>query len=249
MRMESPSIKDRYLQEFSAPQTVTKSFGNGRVALTESYKPFWFSASFAGYMDMYSDLPTVAQYLANHEGWFCNCAKPMKVEPLDPHTYILNVGRFASLGYEVEPKVAIVLDPPQDNLYTMRTVPVPNYTPPGYEVQYKSFMELQSIALTELKSATRKKILLAVKSEIKEFTRVSWQLDIAVTVEFPKFIYRLPTNLVQSTGDRFLTQIVRQISPRLSIKVQQDFHLQRNLPIPDKSSRDFRKLQKESVFV
>jgi len=33
-------------------------------------------------------------------------------------------------------------------------------------------------------------------------TRVEWQLDLAVYVQFPKFIQRLPKSMVQSTGDR-----------------------------------------------
>jgi len=31
---------------------------------------------------------------------------------------------------------------------------------------------------------------------------VEWQLDLAVYVQFPKFIQRLPKSMVQSTGDR-----------------------------------------------
>ncbi|WP_425461531.1 DUF1997 domain-containing protein, partial [Hyella patelloides] len=39
---------------------------------------------------------------------------------------------------------------------------------------------------------------------------------------------------MQNTGDRLLAQIVRQISPRLTYKVQQDFHSSKGLPIPAK---------------
>ena len=228
--MKSPLIQKKYSQEITTKQT------------------FWFSACFAGHMDMYSDLETVAHYLDDHQGWFIRCARPMQAEPLNQNAYILNVGRFASLGYEVEPKVAIALDPPQDNLYMMRTVPIPNHQSLGYEVQYKSFMELEPLATNRLKPAIKKKII-AKQHSLPEFvTRISWELDIGVTVEFPKFMRKLPANLIQVSGDRFLAQIVRQISPRLSYKVQQDFHLARNLPIPDKSSREFKKLLKESIF-
>jgi hypothetical protein len=41
---------------------------------------------------------------------------------------------------------------------------------------------------------------------------------------FPKFIRRLPQGLIQGTGDRVLAQIVRQVSRRLTAKVQDDFH-------------------------
>jgi hypothetical protein len=208
-------------------------------------KPFWFSVAFVGYMDMYGDIETVAEYLNAHEGWFGRCAQPMKVESLNENGYILNVGRFASLGYEVEPKIAVVLDPPQDNLYIMRTVPIPDYEAPGYEVQYKSMMELMEISPEKLVEESAKKLFakkLAIPSII---TRVSWQLNLTVTVEFPKFIEKLPTSLIQKTGDRLLSQIVRQISPRLTYKVQQDFHLANGLPLPAKSSRGFSEMAPE----
>ncbi|MDY7014297.1 MAG: DUF1997 domain-containing protein, partial [Cyanobacteriota bacterium] len=63
------------------------------------------------------------------------------------------------------------------------------------------------------------------------------QLQLKVTVNFPKFIYKLPPSLIQSTGDRLLAQIVRQISPRLTYKVQKDFHRSLDLPLPPKQSR------------
>ena len=209
-------------------------------------KRFWFAACFAGHMDLYSNLETVAKYLNDHQVWFCRCAQPMKVVPLTENGYIINVGRFASLGYEVEPKVAVVLDPPQDNLYLMRTVPVPDYDAPGYEVQYKALMDLAPIAVDEVIDRSK---LFSKKSNLPSaITRVSWSLDLMVTVEFPKIIRKLPTNLVQTTGDRLLMQIVRQVSPRLTYKVQQDFHNSHNLPIPPKNSRGLHKVVKESDF-
>ncbi|MFM6897022.1 MAG: DUF1997 domain-containing protein, partial [Microcystis panniformis] len=39
-----------------------------------------------------------------------------------------------------------------------------------------------------------------------------------------------------------LTQIVRQVSPRLTYKVQEDFHSSFNLPLPPASSRLFCRL-------
>jgi hypothetical protein len=210
-----------------------------------SSKPFWFSVAFVGYMDMYSDVETVARYFNAHEGWFCRCAQPMKVESFNENGYILNVGRFASLGYEVEPKIAVVLDPPQDNLYITRTVPIPDYEDPGYEVQYKSMMELEEISTKEIVEQSPKKLFAKKLALPSTLTRVSWQLNLTVTVEFPKFIEKLPTSLVQKTGDRLLSQIVRQISPRLTYKVQQDFHLAKGLPLPAKSGRGFSEMASE----
>lgn len=213
----------------------------------DASKTFWFAACFAGHMDLYSNIETVAKYLNNHQVWFTRCAQPMKVVPLAENGYIINVGRFASLGYEVEPKVAVILDPPQDNLYLMRTVPVPDYDSPGYEVQYKALMDLAPIAVDEVVDS-RSKLFSKKLNPPSAVTRVSWSLDLMVTVEFPKIIRKLPTNLVQNTGDRLLAQIVRQVSPRLTYKVQQDFHKSHHLPIPPKNGRGLYKVVKESDF-
>lgn len=222
-----------------------KSLTTTEDSTLNSFKSFWFSVCFVGYMDMYSDLKTVANYLNAHDDWFSRCAQPMNVEPLNKNGYVLNIGRFASLGYEVEPKIAVAIDPPEDNLYVMRTVPIPNYVAPGYEVQYKAIMELAETSTEEIKEQSLKKIFAKKLSIPSTMTKVSWQLDLTVSVEFPKFIEKLPTNLVQKTGDRLLAQIVRQISPRLTYKVQQDFHSSRGLPIPAKNGRGLNKIAPE----
>jgi hypothetical protein len=64
-----------------------------------------------------------------------------------------------------------------------------------------------------------------------EITIVEWQLDLTVYIHFPKFIQRLPKSMVQTTGDRLLNQIVRQVSRRLTHKVQEDFHKSLGLPL------------------
>lgn len=201
-----------------------------------------FQAGFEGCMEMYSDAQTVANYLNAHEGWFCHCAQPMKVESLGNNGYILTVGRFGSFGYEVEPKIAVVLHPPQGRVYPMNTIPIPNYNPPGYEVNYQASMELLEIPATEAVSDLEK-VYRKHKSNVPSvITAVKWEMNIEVAVKFPRFIYKLPLSLIQSTGDRVLTEIVRQISPRLTIKVQQDFHKRLNLPIPPKDGRQLRKI-------
>jgi len=55
-----------------------------------------------------------------------------------------------------------------------------------------------------------------------------------VMVQFPRFIHALPMSLIETTGDRLLNQIVRQVSRRLTHKVQEDFHTSANLPFPKK---------------
>jgi hypothetical protein len=163
-------------------------------------------------MEMYASADTIAEYLNNHSSWFSRCAEPMKVEPLGENGYALVIGRFGSFGYEVEPKVGLELLPPEDRIYRIRTIPVPDYQAPGYEVDYNSSLQLIEIQQSQLPTNST------------EITRVEWELDLKVYINFPRFIQRLPKSLVQSTGDRLLNQIVRQVSRRLTRKVQEDFH-------------------------
>ena len=170
-------------------------------------QPFQFRSRLSGCMTMYSDAQRVGDYLNEHQGWFCRCAQPMKVESLGDNGYTLIIGCFGALGYEVEPKIAVILSPPEGYTYRMHSVPVPDYATPGYEVEYQASLTLQEDA-----------------SVSPTVTQVEWEMDLNVTIEFPKFIYRLPQNLVQTTGERLLGRIVRQVSRRLTKKVQEDFH-------------------------
>ncbi len=212
----------------------------------EKQNSFEFNAFFSGYVDMFSSLTTVAEYLAAHENWFYRCAQPMTVEPFCKDGYLLNVGKFNSLGYEVEPKIAVVLEPPQNNLYVMRTVPIPNDDFSGYEVQYKSSMELNEIATDKIKMSLRDKIFASRQMVPEIITRLNWQLDLVVSVDFPDFVTKLPRNLIQKSGNSLLSQIVRQVSPKLSYKVQQDFHLSHGLTIPYKNCRGLTQLDSKN---
>ncbi len=209
----------------------------------ESKKAFVFEVGFRGRMDMYSDADTVAEYLNAHEGWFCRCAQPMKVEPLGNSGYVLTVGKYGSFGYEVEPKMGVVLHPPVDRVYQMQTIPIPNYEAPGYDVNYQASMKLTEIA-TEDRAESKEGLFSRKQARPSRITEVNWTLNLAVEVEFPQFIGKLSSSLIQTTGDRLLGQIVRQVSPRLTYKVQQDFHTSHQLPIPPKSSRELNKIDK-----
>jgi hypothetical protein len=147
----------------------------------------------------------------------------MKVEPIGENGYALTIGRFGSFGYEVEPKIGLELLAPDQGVYCIKTLPVPDYVAPGYEVDFESAMKLVEAAPSNQDSG--------------KVTRVEWQLDLTVYVQFPKFIQRLPKSMVQSTGDRLLNQIVRQVSRRLTYKVQEDFHQSLGLPFPLKSKK------------
>ena len=227
------------------PQDTLKNSHSDSMQLTyrdsvEKQKTFVFEVSFNGRMDMYSDANTVAEYLNAHEGWFCRCAQPMKVESLEDNGYILTVGKYSSFGYEIEPKMGVVLKPPVNNVYLMHTIPIPDYAVSGYNVNYQAVMELKEFAV-EQKSES----LFSKKSYTPPaMTQVTWELNLAVEVEFPQFVAKLSPKLIQATGDRLLAQIVRQISPRLTYKVQQDFHNSHNLPVPPKSSRALNKVDK-----
>jgi Protein of unknown function (DUF1997) len=190
------------------------------------FDPVRFHGQFSDCMVMYADAATIAEYLSQHSGWFCRCAHPMTVLPLDENGYALTIGKFSSFGYEVEPKIGLVLLPPDRGIYPIKTIPVPDYTPPGYDVDFNAAMQL-----LETPDAPR------MDNWTGAITRVEWELDLVVAIAFPRFIYRLPMSLIQSTGDRLLRQIVRQVSRRLTRKVQQDFHTSLGLPIPKKGHR------------
>ncbi|MGK7933573.1 MAG: DUF1997 domain-containing protein [Microcystaceae cyanobacterium] len=205
--------------------------------------PVHFKTQFVGYMEMYSDTKTVANYLNAHQGWFCRCAAPMKTEPIGENGYILRVGRFGSFGYEVEPKLAVVLELPVNGVYWMHSIPIPDEPYLGYEVDYQASMTIKEIPAclggTGLEKAFTKHNVAQIPQKI---TKVEWDLAMDVAVQFPQFIRKLPLSMIQKTGDRLLTQIVRQISPRLTYKVQQDFHSGHKLPTPPKSSRHLEKI-------
>ncbi len=63
--------------------------------------------------------------------------------------------------------------------------------------------------------------------------------DLEVAIRLPAFIGVLPESLVQSSGDHLLRQIVRQVSRRLTWKVQEDFHAQAGLACPPRRRARF----------
>ncbi len=176
-----------------------------------------FYGTYQDCMKMYATVEQVEEYFNAHASWFSRCAEPMKVNPLGENAYALAVGKFGAFGYDVEPKIGLELSVPQDRKYYIRTIPVPDYQAPGYEVDYKSSTQLIS--------------------DVDGITRVEWELELVVELHFPRFIQRLPYSLIQSTGDRILNQIVRQISRRLTHKVQKDFYQSLNIPFPDHKHR------------
>jgi hypothetical protein len=76
-------------------------------------------------------------------------------------------------------------------------------------------------------------------------THVDWDLNLKVTVQFPRFIYAMPRTMIQSTGDRLLNQIVRQVSRCLTHKVQEDFHREVGVKFPKKRRMPWAKDKNE----
>lgn len=182
--------------------------------------PLEFRNEFEGKMTMCSDAETVKEYLDAHQGWFVRCASPMDVEPIGENSYALTIGRFGALGFELEPKLGVELLPEDNGIYRMETVPITRNDAHLYEVDYQAALQL---AENQEKSNPK---------DCEAITEVEWTLDLGVTISFPQFVYRFPKRVIRRTGNRVLAQIVRQVSRRLTHKVQLDFHNTYNLPLP-----------------
>lgn len=197
-------------------------------------EPTQFHSRFIDHMELYADAGTVAGYFDVHQEWFRRCAHPMAAEPIGDTGYALVIGRFGSFGYEVEPKIGLNLLPQNAGVYRIETIAVPDYESLGYEVDFKAAMELVEIQPDE---SDHPEMLQG--TDLTQVTRVQWDLDLTVTIQFPRFIHALPKSLIQSTGDQLLKQIVRQVSNRLTRKVQDDFHRTYAIALPKRSRRWF----------
>ena len=196
--MEAQSLDSRVL-DLSSPNESPAISGETTVE-----RAFTFRHQFTGTMELDVCFYRLGYYLDVHQGWFRRCAKPMHAEPLGERGYVLTIGQYGAFGYDVEPKMAVELLPGQDGCYRMFSVPLPDEELTGYQVDYQAALQLVPATA--------------------EATHVAWELDLRVTIEFPGFIRRLPRRVIQNTGDRLLAQIVRQVSRRLTHKVQADFH-------------------------
>ena len=208
------------LEESEAVLPLASNLTTDETIVKETHhRPSKFHSCHQDCMELFASKEQVAQYLNSHSSWFVRCADPMKVQPLGENGYALVIGQFGAFGYEVEPKIGLELLAPQEDNYHIRTIPIPNYQAPGYEVDYNASMELVE--------------------DPSGMTRIEWQLDLIVELNFPQFIRRLPHSLVQKTGDRLLNKIVREVSRRLTHKVQEDFHQSFNIPFSPKSRKKF----------
>jgi hypothetical protein len=186
---------------------------------SSEHPPIAFHGNFASAMEMYASAEAVGQYLDGHRSWFNRCAHPMKANPIGENGYDLTVGRFGAFGYDVEAKLGLDLLPGDHGIYRIQTIPIPGYHPPGYDINFQA--ELQLVESVDPQSG-------------QPMTHVEWDLDLQVAVHFPRFIYAMPRTMIQTTGDRLLNQIVRQVSRYLTHKVQEDFHKAAGIQFPKK---------------
>ncbi|MGC1309479.1 MAG: DUF1997 domain-containing protein [Phormidesmis sp.] len=192
-----------------------------------SQETLHFQGNYIGHMEMYADAADVAQYLDAHQEWFRKCAQPMTVEPIGDNGYGLTVGKFKGFNHEVEPKIGLHLLPQDEGVYRIETIPVPGYEPVGYDVDFDAVMTLCESKIEDLPEG------------IETATHVEWELNLATSVDVPRFIQVLPDNLVKASGDKLLNEIVRQVSKRLTQKVQKEFHTARGLPVPCAQKKRF----------
>ena len=188
-----------------------------------------YRSQFADKMEMLASAEQVSRYLDRHECWFQSCATPMQVRALDSQSYVLTLGRFGNFGFDVEPTIALRLLPQEERVYRIETLPLPeegNELQDLYDVDFKARMELKPWHQLDPNAP-------------QDATAVSWDLDLSVWIRLPRVITMLPEQLVQSSGDHLLKQIVRQISRRLTWKVQEDFHASHGLACPPRKRAAF----------
>jgi Protein of unknown function (DUF1997) len=201
---------------FGATSGLIEAEENSEL-LTQEHQAISFHGNFESCMEMYTSAQTVADYLDAHRGWFPRCARPMQAHPIGVNGYDLTVGKFGAFGYEVEAKLGLDLLPQDHGVYRIQTIPIPGYQAPGYDIDFQAALQLN-----EASEAGH------------PLTNVEWELNLQVTLQFPRFIHAMPKHLIQSTGDRLLNQIVRQVSRCLTYKVQEDFHREAGVQFPKK---------------
>ncbi len=195
-----------------------------------------YGSQFADLMEMRAPAPVVAAYLDRHEGWFQRCATPMTVQPLGQDGYMLTLGRFGNFGFEVEPTIGLSLLPQEAGVYRILTASVPDAdtTLAGlYDVEFNASLRLDEPGGDEPELSHEE------VDGLMAHTLVRWDLDLQVWIRLPGMITILPEPLVQTSGDRLLRQIVRQISRRLTWKVQEDFHGSHGIPCPPRRRARF----------
>ena len=223
MTLSSPSLSPSETPPSSSETPPSSSGSPELLRHHNDSRVRCYGSQFADVMEMRAPASRVAAYLDRHEGWFRRCAAPMAVEPLGSNGYRLTLGRFGNFGFEVEPTIALELLPQSEGVYRIVTVPAGG----------------ESSALERLYDVDFNASLTLDEAAESEVTLVRWQLDLSVWIRLPGVITLLPDQLVQTSGDHLLRQIVRQISRRLTWKVQEDFHASHGLECPPRRRAQF----------
>lgn len=189
----------------------------GEHSSDKAGKPTKFVNHYVGYMDLWADKATVMAYLNAHQGWFRRCAKPFPADPIGDSGYALGVGKVGAFGFYVDPRVGLNLLPPENDVYRIQTIPIPDQAPQGYEVDFNAEMRLKECP---------KEI------EPGVMTAIEWDLDLVVTLQFPSFIHRMSGEMIQNTGNGVLAFVVKRMSSFLTAKVQADFHHTHQIKVP-----------------
>jgi len=208
-----------------------------RHAYGNDKQVFRYASAFSDMMEMRAPAAVVSGYLDEHQGWFQSCASPMEVISLGERGYTLSLGRFGNFGFEVEPTIGLELLPEDNGVYSIITVPLPSTDPAlagVYDVDFNASLELDEAGLEGSKEVSHEDV-----DRLMAHTLVRWQLDLAVWIRLPSMLTLLPGGLLQSSGDHLLRQIVRQISRRLTWKVQADFHARHGIPCPPRRRAQF----------
>ncbi len=198
---------------------------------------FRYASAFSDLMEMRAPASVVAGYLDEHQVWFQSCASPMGVTPLGERGYVLSLGRFGNFGFEVEPTIGLELLPEENGVYSIITVPQPSMDPGlagVYDVDFNASLELDEAGPERSHELSDEDV-----DRLMAHTLVRWRLDLAVWIRLPSMITLLPDGLLQSSGDHLLRQIVRQISRRLTWKVQENFHGRHGIPCPPRRRAQF----------
>ena len=238
MTLSSPLLSSPETSPDRPPSAGIAAAGNPRLRDDPDPRVRCYGSRFADLMEMRAPAEQVSAYLDRHEGWFRRCAAPMTVAPLGRNGYTLTLGRFGNFGFEVEPTIGLELLPQREGIYRILTV-APG---PGegsaldalYDVEFNAALELDDHPRSDAEESSH-----TASAPSEAVTMVRWQLDLQVWIRLPGVITLLPDNLVQSSGEHLLRQIVRQISRRLTWKVQEDFHASHGLACPPRRRAQF----------
>jgi hypothetical protein len=208
-----------------------------RHTFGEDQQVYRYASAFSDLMEMRAPAAVVAGYLDVHQLWFERCASPMGVSPLGERGYALSLGRFGNFGFEVEPKIGLELLPRDNGVYSIITVPLAmndSALAGVYDVDFRASLQLDQAGPEGSHELSREDV-----DRLMAHTLVRWNLDLAVWIRLPSMLTLLPDGLLQNSGDHLLRQIVRQISRRLTWKVQEDFHARHGIPCPPRRRAQF----------